>query len=183
MGRRAFLRGQRLRGTTVPHRPPWAIDETLFTHACTRCGACVAACSTGLLAEGSGGFPEADFRKAHCTFCTDCAHACAENARSSRLPTALAFSPDLPPWTLQAMIGAGCLPSKGVSCRSCEDHCEAGAIRFAPRPGGPAQPDIERASCTGCGECVASCPTYAISMITFAPLTKNSILSQEKTPE
>jgi len=167
MGRRAFLRGQHSRKTAVPYRPPWAVDETLFTHLCTRCGACVAACSTGLLTQGSGGFPEADFQRAHCTFCADCAHACAENARPSRQPLALFFSPNVPPWTLQAVIGAACLPRRGVLCRACEDHCEAGAIRFTPHPGQPAQPDIVRSGCTGCGECVAPCPVHAIFMATF----------------
>ena len=167
IGRRAFLRGQRLRGiVAMPYRPPWAGDEKLFTHACTRCGACIAACPTGLLAQGAGGFPEANFQRAHCTFCADCAHACAENARKSApsLPLALAFSPDLPPWELRAEIGAACLPRRGALCRSCEDHCEEGAIRFALRQGNPAQPEVTKLHCTGCGECVASCPVHAIAM-------------------
>jgi ferredoxin-type protein NapF len=164
MGRRAFLRGQNPRGSMVPCRPPWAMGEAHFIRACTRCGACVAACSTGLLAQGTGGFPEADFRRAHCTFCTDCAHACAENARQSRQPPALDFSPGLPPWVLQVTISTACLPRQGVSCRSCEDNCEAGAIRFAPCQGYPAQPEITKSRCIGCGECVAPCPVHAISM-------------------
>ena len=179
IGRRAFLRGQRLRGmTAAPHRPPWAVDETLFTHTCTRCGACVAACPTGLLAQGAGGFPEADFRRARCTFCTDCAHACAENARqgASRQPLALTFSPDLPPWALRVTISTSCLPRQGVMCRSCEDHCEEGAVRFAPQLGRPAQPEITESRCTGCGECVASCPAHAISMQAF-PQSASDIYS------
>jgi ferredoxin-type protein NapF len=185
MGRRAFLRGQHSRGVAVPCRPPWAVDETLFTRVCTRCGACVAACSTGLLAQGSGGYPEADFQRAHCTFCTDCAHACAENTRQNApcQPSALFFSPDLLPWTLQATISTACLPHKGVLCRSCEDHCEAGAIRFAPRQGCPAQPDIERSRCTGCGECVASCPVYAINMKTHPLSNPHSTSTPEKAPQ
>ncbi|MCL2644964.1 MAG: ferredoxin-type protein NapF [Betaproteobacteria bacterium] len=185
MGRRAFLRGQRSRGTpVVPCRPPWAVDETLFTHTCTRCGACVDACPTGLLAQGAGGFPEADFRRARCTFCTDCVHACAQNAKqsSSHRPLALFFSPDLPPWALQATIGTACLPRQGVLCRTCEDHCEEGAIRFAPRKGHPAQPEIAESRCTGCGECVASCPVHVISMQASPPsaLGVHLITSQEK---
>jgi ferredoxin-type protein NapF len=131
----------------------------------------VAACSTGLLAEGAGGFPEANFQRAHCTFCADCAHACAENARKTACsqPPALNFSPDLPPWALQARIGTACLPRQGVLCRSCEDRCETGAIRFTPRQGRPAKPEITESRCTGCGECVASCPAYAISMQTLPP--------------
>ncbi|MCL2076444.1 MAG: ferredoxin-type protein NapF [Betaproteobacteria bacterium] len=174
-GRRAFLRGQRLHSiATLPYRPPWAANETLFTRACARCGACVEACPTGLLAQGEGGFPEADFRRGRCTFCADCANACAENARqnASPQPPALNFSPDIQPWTLQAMIGTACLPRQGVLCRSCADHCEEGAIRFALRQGRPAQPEITQSRCTGCGECVAPCPAHAITMQTF-PLSNS----------
>ncbi|MCL1861708.1 MAG: ferredoxin-type protein NapF [Proteobacteria bacterium] len=189
MGRRAFLRGQRLRRIVVPYRPPWAMAEALFTRACTRCGACVTACPTGLLAQGMGGFPEANFQRAHCTFCADCAHACTEeNVRqgASSQPTALAFSPDLPPWALQATVSAACLPHRGVLCRSCEGHCAAEAIRFVPRPGSPARPDITESRCTGCGECVASCPVHAISMQAFPPTNPSGLHSTpfpEKSPQ
>ncbi|MCL2020648.1 MAG: ferredoxin-type protein NapF [Betaproteobacteria bacterium] len=186
MGRRTFLRGQRLRSVVItPRRPPWAVDEALFTRACVRCGVCVAACPTGLLAEGAGGFPEADFQRAHCTFCADCVHACAEHARqneSSQAP-ALIFSSDLPPWTIRATINTACLPHKGVLCRSCEEHCEAGAIRFTPRVGSPAKPEITELRCTGCGECVASCPTHAISMQTPLPPSPHSNFCPERIPQ
>ncbi|MDR3087680.1 MAG: ferredoxin-type protein NapF [Azoarcus sp.] len=166
IARRAFLHGHRSLQTAAPRRPPWAVDEALFQHICFRCGACVTNCPTGLLVQGAGGFPEADFHRGHCTFCADCAHACAAAVRKNgfRHDPALAFSPEHPPWTLRAGIGADCLPGKGVLCRSCEDHCEAGIIRFVPRIGAPAQPDIETSVCTGCGECVAACPAGAISM-------------------
>jgi len=185
MGRRAFLRGQRSRGIVVPYRPPWAIDETLFTRTCTRCGACVSACSTGLLVQGTGGFPEADFRRAHCTFCADCAHACVKNAQQNAFPqpSALVFSSGLPPWTLQATFGSTCLPHRGVLCRSCEDHCEAGAIRFTPRPGSPAQPRVVESRCTGCGQCVASCPAHAISMKTTPLPNPHSTSFPEQVPQ
>jgi ferredoxin-type protein NapF len=183
MARRAFLRGQSLRVSALSHRPPWAVDETLFTDLCTRCGTCVSACPTGLLTQGAGRFPEADFRQGHCTFCMACVHACeAESTRQgvSRQSPALAFSPYLPPWSLQATIGTACLPRQGVLCRSCEDHCEAGAIRFAPKLGYPAQPDIMVSCCTGCGGCIATCPTYAISMLNPPPPHSNSF--PEKSP-
>ncbi|MDR3213505.1 MAG: ferredoxin-type protein NapF [Azoarcus sp.] len=164
--RRAFLRGRRPRRLIAPPRPPWALNEPVFQQACNRCGDCIVACPSGLLTQGGGGFPEADFSRSHCTFCADCAQACANASRriSPKRQPALSFSPDRPPWLLQAKIGAACLPRRGVLCRSCDEHCEAGAIRFPPRVGGPAQPVIEASFCTGCGECVASCPAQAISM-------------------
>jgi ferredoxin-type protein NapF len=160
-GRRAFLRG-RPRRLAEPLRPPWAASEAGFLQACDRCGDCIAACPTALLVRSGGGFPEADFSRGHCTFCADCVHACADAARKSALRRpALNFSSR--PWALQAAIGSDCLPRKGVLCRSCDERCEAGAIRFSPRSGGPALPAVE-SSCTGCGRCVAACPARAIAM-------------------
>ncbi|MDR2015681.1 MAG: ferredoxin-type protein NapF [Azoarcus sp.] len=185
MARRAFLRGQSPCGIAPPYRPPWAVGEALFTCLCTRCGACIAACPTGLLTQGAGGFPEADFRRGHCTFCADCIHACTENTRQGapRQSPALVFSSDLPPWTLQAIIGTDCLTHKGVSCRSCEDRCEAGAIRFTPRTGCPAQPGIIISHCVSCGECVAACPTHAISMQNLPPPARHPDSFPEKSPQ
>lgn len=164
MGRRAFLRG-RPRLPAEALRPPWAGDEAIFLPACDRCGDCIAACSTALLVRGGGGFPEADFSRGHCTFCADCAHACADAARKSvfRKRPALDFSPGAP-WSLRAVVDTACLPRRGVFCRSCEEHCAAGAIRFPPRAGGPARPVVETSFCTGCGLCAAACPSLAISM-------------------
>lgn len=182
LGRRVFLRGHRPRKAAALYRPPWSVDEALFTRACTRCGGCVAACPTGLLSSGSGGFPEADFRRAHCTFCADCARACSENTRQSAPgeQAPISFSPELPPWPLQPVISATCLPQRGILCRSCEERCEPGAIRFIPRPGQPAQPDILKARCTACGECVASCPALAISMQAFPLPDPQTDFSLEK---
>jgi ferredoxin-type protein NapF len=160
LGRRAFLRG-RPRRCAEPLRPPWAVNEPRFLRVCDRCGDCLAAGSAALLVRGGGGFPEADFSRGHCAFCADCARARADAARksASRRP-ALLFSSD-PPWSLQARIGPLCLSRQGVSCqgvscRSCAERCEAGAIRFSP-------PVVE-SSCTGCGRCVVACPTLAIAM-------------------
>ena len=63
----------------------------------------------------------------------------------------------------QPVIGPACLSVRGIVCRSCEDRCETGAIRFIPRAGHPALPEIDTARCTDCGECVAACPTRAIA--------------------
>ncbi|MDR2614829.1 MAG: 4Fe-4S binding protein [Candidatus Accumulibacter sp.] len=59
-------------------------------------------------------------------------------------------------------ILSSCLPERGVSCRSCEERCETGAIRFTLRPGQAARPVLDASLCTACGECAAACPVRAI---------------------
>lgn len=159
MARRSFLRGRP--GTAgTPLRPPWALTETEFVERCTRCGDCVSACPTGLLQSASGNFPIADFAHAYCDFCARCVDACQ--------PKALVRGA-APPWNLVAAIDDSCLARQDVVCRSCGEHCDAGAIRFPPRAGGVAQPVLSDA-CTGCGECLPVCPTRSIS-IGRAPVT------------
>jgi ferredoxin-type protein NapF len=156
--RRAFLFGLGIRQAAAnsPIRPPWAVDEARFPELCSRCGDCIAACPTHLLTEGSGGFPEADFRRGHCTFCTDCVKACRK--------AALNFQAQTSPWSLLSVVGKSCLSNQGVLCRTCGEACEPHAIRFDLRSGGMAQPQVDASTCTGCGECIASCPTQALTM-------------------
>ena len=154
--RRGFLRG-RPRGP-APLRPPWALPEADFADRCSRCGDCLKACPTGILIPGEGGFPGVDFSRGECTFCGDCRNACRTGA----------LAPGDIPWRLALAVAESCLPGQGVECRSCEDACDTSAIRFRPRLGGPALPEIDPERCTGCGACVAPCPTGAIDLKTAA---------------
>lgn len=63
---------------------------------------------------------------------------------------------------LAARVSDACLARSGVDCQVCRDACETGALAFAPRAGGPAQPVIDPALCTACGDCGAICPASAI---------------------
>lgn len=152
VSRRALLRG-RLRGEPVL-RPPWTIAESLFTDACVGCGDCVRACPEQVLEQGAGGLPVFDPRRGECSFCGDCAAACRE-------PLFLPL--EHRPWTLRAVVGQGCLAANGVVCSSCRDACGTAAIRFAPSRSVPV-PEVLADRCTGCGACVAGCPTGALSL-------------------
>ena len=160
ISRARFLRGD-FSGRRQPIRPPWAIPEDRFVARCTRCDACLLACSPGVIVRGSGGFPQVDFSRGECTFCGRCADACGEGAFAPRAQTA--------PWHWVARIGEGCLAVRRVVCRSCGDACEARAIRFRLEAGGAGWPVMDGAACSGCGACVSVCPAGAIDMTERAP--------------
>lgn len=159
VSRRSFLRG-RLRVDSNVLRPPWAVIESAFEGACTRCGDCLKVCPTAILVVGDGGFPTVDFHHGECSFCGDCVAACPTGALQRH-------SQDGGPWSLRAAIGDACLARSGVECRVCGEACDEAAIRFRPTRGGVAQPQLDAARCTGCGACYAPCPVEAIA------LTKN----------
>lgn len=154
LSRRKLITGQWRRPASAL-RPPWSIDEAAFIQSCTRCQACIAACETGVLIAGGGDFPEIDFQRAECSFCQRCVSACE---------APVFHSPDTPPWQQLAGFAAHCLAHQGVECRSCQDSCETNAIRFKPRLGGVAQPELIASACSGCGACVANCPVQAVTV-------------------
>ncbi len=154
ISRAQFLRGD-FRGRRRPIRPPWALPEALFVDRCTRCGECVAACESGIVQRGQGGFPVVDFSRGECTFCGRCADACH--------PLALERRPKFSrPWSLVADLGASCLARRGTVCRTCSEQCENGALRFRLVAGGASLPELNLSLCSGCGACVGPCPVNAI---------------------
>lgn len=154
--RRALLAG---RSQPEPCRPPW-VPAGALAAACTGCGACIASCPERILLLDPQGRPKVDFALGACTFCGACAAACPEPVFDRRSD---------PPWSLIAGVGAGCLAAAGIVCEVCRDNCPSAAIRFRPTLGRVATPLIERDACTGCGACVAPCPTTAIT-IAAAPI-------------
>ena len=140
----------------VMDRPslPW-VKEAQFTDLCTQCGECIKQCPTKIIHPGDGGFPRVDFQHGECTFCYQCAEAC---------PEPLFLPKTEPAWQARAVIEDSCLATKNIDCRSCGDSCEPFAIRFKLAVGSVAQPQIDMASCTGCGACVSVCPTSAITI-------------------
>ena len=160
LSRAQFLRGD-WRNRAAPLRPPWALDEADFIARCTRCDACVERCPEHILKAGRGGFPETDFAAGACTFCGACAEACE--------PKALVRGAPGRAFPVAAAVGEACLALGNVVCRSCSERCDAGAIRFRPALGGVSKPELDRAACIACGNCVSACPTGAISMTPLSP--------------
>ena len=153
ISRRQFLRGD-LSGRKPALRPPWALEGDAFLGACTRCNDCVAACPTKIIVI-AGGYPVVDFKQGECTFCGACAEACKPGALRKT---------EQPPWRIKAQIGPNCMALNNTVCRSCGEACLVTAIRFRPRLGGAAVPEVDAGKCTGCGACVAPCPVNAIAL-------------------
>ncbi|MDP3538391.1 MAG: ferredoxin-type protein NapF [Azonexus sp.] len=153
--RRGFLRGRPRPQAQI--RPPWALAEGEFIDRCSRCNDCLKACPQKILVAGDGGYPTVDFRLGECTFCGDCVVACLPRALLRRDGEVL-------PWKIKAGISDDCLPQRGIECRVCGEFCDVRAIRFLPRLGGSPLPEILAEQCTGCGACVAPCPTQAITV-------------------
>jgi ferredoxin-type protein NapF len=154
ISRRQFLRGD-MSGRKPAVRPPWALDEAAFLLACTRCGECARVCPTKVIVIERG-YPVVDFSRGECTFCTACPAACGAGA--------LLRNEDRPAWAISAQIASTCMAHADTVCRSCGDACMEAAIRFRPRLGGAALPEVDGEKCTGCGACVAPCPVKAITL-------------------
>lgn len=153
MSRAQFIRGN-FSGSRQIIRPPWAMAESDFVEACSRCGDCIGACPEKILETGRGGFPQVDFRLGECIFCGDCARSCKTGALDAVRA----------PWLLKARIALSCLALKQVVCRSCGESCPTGAIHFRLAAGSIAKPELDAATCTGCGACVSPCPVAAVTI-------------------
>lgn len=163
--RRNFLKGQMRGSDKAVLRPPRAASD--FAALCEGCWDCAKACPENIIVPGEDRRPVVDFSRGACTFCGDCAEAC---------PTG-ALDPDNPLiWNWKAEVASDCLSLKGVTCRTCEDMCEAQAIRFKLGLGGTASPIVDTDLCTGCGSCSKACPVNAVSF-------KHQIKTEHEVPK
>lgn len=141
-------------------RPPYGLNEALFQSECIKCESkdCVDACDEKIIFLQEDGTPSLNFIKSGCTFCEDCASACAPNVlslenthTSEQLNATFRISTE------------GCVAHHGVICFSCKEPCIDDAILF----NGMFKPVIDMEKCTACGFCLGRCPTQAID---FNPL-------------
>ena len=137
-------------------RPPYGVDESTFQSKCPSCEskACVASCDEKIIILLEDGTPTLDFSKNGCTFCDECAKVCPEDVLSlENLHTSEKLN------VMFRINIEDCVAHEGVICNSCKEPCIDDAILF----NGMFNPIIDEDKCTGCGFCIARCPTQAIS--------------------
>ena len=158
----------------LPLRPPWALADDDFLEQCTRCHQCIDSCEEKIIKVADGGYPEIDFSKGECTFCEACVNACDtqfeqginQNEHPKSSP-ALVKSNGLTAFYFDLNIDESCLSKHKVACQSCQEVCDNESISMIWSSSIPV-PEIALEDCTGCGACVAICPSNSFSMSALA---------------
>lgn len=150
MSRRDVLRGRI--DTQIRALPPGFLGNR--PEVCSACHICIDHCPTSIIVKSEGHL-SLDFSQGECIFCGECRAKC---------PAAADLFASENNVSHVMRIGDQCLSHSSVDCQACRDYCPVNAIRFRPRRGGPFLPEIAADACTGCGACVAVCPTAAISI-------------------
>lgn len=146
-----------------PAVPPGVKSREDYEARCTACGACVAACPTGVLRPSDHELgwrhamqPVMDFDRGACRYdCTRCTEVC---------PTG-ALAPLTPGEKHRFVIGKARLVAElclmyasGEACGLCARRCPAGAIAITTAENGRRVPAVDFDRCIGCGECQWVCP-------------------------
>lgn len=136
--------------STVIH-PPYAVTDATFEECKTCTAACVDVCEEKIIRTDSMGIPFLDFSANGCSGCEKCMEACIPNVLndSQRFIQAKAHISTM-----------SCMSHHDTICFSCKEPCLENAIAFE----GMFRPIIIPDKCTGCGYCVAVCPSDAIML-------------------
>lgn len=142
-------------------RPPFALDESSFMAACTRCEACMQACPHGTIITLSdrrglrvAGTPVLDLFNNACHLCADwpCVVACEQGALKLQ-PQEEDSPPPLPQLAEIRIDTQTCLPYNGPECGACASSC--------PVPGAlvwnQCKPYVVPQLCVGCALCREAC--------------------------
>lgn len=137
---------------TLLVRPPYAALNETFD-ACKTCEAmCVVACEEKIICIDGHKTPFLDFKTTGCSDCHKCLEVCTPNVLSD--PQRFISG--------HAKISmTSCMSHHETICFTCKEPCLENAIVFK----GMFHPIILPEKCTGCGYCIAVCPSAAIEMV------------------
>jgi MauM/NapG family ferredoxin protein len=167
-------------------RPPGALGEEAFLGRCITCGACSAACPTGVIRSdlGRSGVeglftPILDMRAGWCEpSCIRCTEVCPTGALELVTPDAKqAIGGPAEVRVGTAFLDRGrCLPwAMDTPCIVCEEMCPTSPkaiwledVERIDRNGRPVKlqrPIVDPSQCTGCGLCENRCPVGEMAAI------------------
>lgn len=163
-GYRLALPPGRASGVDPAIRPPASGPEARFLRLCTRCGACVRACPSGIIRNGGVGAglagvlaPEVSFEDDYCpASCTACGQACPAGA----IAAFTVENKSARPMGLAHVDHDACLLGAGRECGACATACphEALDVKWIPAEM-VSQIVVKPKACTGCGYCEYVCPS------------------------
>lgn len=159
-----------------PLRPPGAVDEPRFVGLCLRCGNCIRACPSHIIAPEPGNHgwaglltPVLSFQKDYCREdCVQCTQVCPSGALAS---LALDHKGSRPLGWPQVDMRL-CRLGNDEECSLCQSHCPYEAIRYVfseKEDEYTLVPRVDLKRCPGCGACEAICPTQPAKAILIRP--------------
>ncbi len=116
---------------------------------------CVRACPSDLVRiypdnHEQAGLPYLSFESGGCDFCGDCIDACPVELDAEK-PLSIGVA---------ELRSTGCLTFDGIVCMACRFVCEFNALAFDLH----GRPSVVAETCSGCGACVGSCPSNALTV-------------------
>lgn len=132
-------------------RPPYAAVSATFDECKTCAAMCVNVCEEKIIRTDGSGLPFLDFSSNGCSDCHKCLEACTPNVLND------------PQRFIQGkarISKMSCMSHHDTICFTCKEPCLDNAIVFE----GMFRPIIIPEKCTGCGYCVAVCPSGAIQV-------------------
>lgn len=141
------------RPTLPVHRPPGAIEESLFLAGCTRCGDCISACPYDAIGnaperlESIAGTPIIEADSAACMMCEDfpCVTSCEPGVLIGAVPPIMGTA---------RVTEHLCLAHHNTTCTVCSERCPVTEAILVVE----GKPQIVEDTCTGCGVCRYVCP-------------------------
>ncbi len=173
------------RGESAPLRPPGSVAEGQFAGQCLRCGNCIRACPTQIIAPDTGvaGFAGLLAPTIHYThkYCLENCYACTQVCPSGAI-TRLELEQKRRYIIGEALVdGSICFVTLGTKdCDVCERSCPYSAVKiFWDEERYAAYPLVDTKKCNGCGACEVACPTGKTKAIRVWKRTDKSVLNSQ----